>query len=426
MTLNLTQRQLGIIWGNKNMAYRLNQRDLGKLDFTRMGRGINTYNPSPDQVHGLLKQAESVIGGLTSEQKVLAIYNHNPESIFVLCRSSKGMNEPEGFLAQLPLNAAGHLALFSGELDTADPDLRYICRQHEIPSAIYSWCIFVNPRIAGGISLVFERFSSPKNCAAPIYCRATNENARRFFLSIGFEFNASYQGITVPELMAYARPATVCQNCAEEPSVPVCSADDSPAYDSAVPSRMSGASPHLGVGVVHSMSELMEVTAIRAATYMAEHNCPYVEEFDGNDFSCTHLLGRVGESPSGCLRIRFFSSFAKIERLAVVKSARHTRLADHLINAAIELCRKKGYCNIYGHSDEKVVALWKRHGFQPRTGKATFSFSGLQLIEGDLKLDQANDVIDLQTDPMIINRPEGQWHRSGVLESRTSSAGRPS
>ncbi len=54
---------------------------------------------------------------------------------------------------------------------------------------------------------------------------------------------------------------------------------------------------------------------------------PYEEEFDGNDFSSTHLLGYVGDEPAGCLRIRYFASFAKIERLAVRHEFRHTRLA---------------------------------------------------------------------------------------------------
>ena len=384
------------------------KRDLGKLDYTRMGRGIHVYNPSPEEITPLLKSANDQIGGLTSEERVLEIYRHNPESIFVLRRNAiqNGNNtaDAKGFLAQLPLNEKGHSALFSGELDTANPALEYICQQHEIPSAIYSWCIFVTPRTAGGISLVFERFSSPKNISAPIYCRAANENARNFFLSIGFCFNATYEGVTVPDLMEYHRggedEATVC---------------DTPTYDS-----FNSLSPTdntaIGVSVVHNISELMQVTAIRAATYMAEQDCPYEEEFDGNDFSCTHLLGHVGESPAGCLRIRFFSSFAKIERLAVVKNARKTRLSNELIKAAIELCRKKGYRNIYGQSDERVVPLWKRYGFQPRTEKGTFSFSGLHLVEGDLTLNAANDVITQGTDPMVLNRPEGQWHKPGVLE----------
>ena len=390
--------------GGKNNA----KRDLEKLDFTRMGRGINVYNPSPDQIVGLLQMATEEIEGLANKTRVLEVYQHNPETIFVLQRSTAIDNSKNaiGFLAQLPLNRKGHQALFSGELNTANPDLKYICKQHEIPSAIYSWCIFVSRKTAGGISLVFERFSSPKNINAPLYCRASNENARQFFKSIGFQHEASYLGVTSSELMEYKR-GEIDNNVKF----------DAPRYDSFnKPAKRK--KDNLGISVVHDISQLMQITAIRASTFMAEQGCSFEEEFDGNDFSCTHLLGHVGESPSGCLRIRFFSSFAKIERLAVVKQARHTRLSSELIEAAIEFCRKKGYRNIYGQSDEKVVSLWKKHGFHPRTTKSTFSFSGLNLVEGDLELNLANDTINLSTDPMVLNRPEGQWHRTGILERK--------
>ena len=87
----------------------------------------------------------------------------------------------------------------------------------------------------------------------------------------------------------------------------------------------------------------MRVTSIRSAVYMSEQECPYDEEFDGNDFSATHLIGYVGNEPAGCLRVRYFADFAKIERLAVRKEFRKTRLAFQIVRAGIELCRAKGY-----------------------------------------------------------------------------------
>src|SRR4051794_24719610 len=65
--------------------------------------------------------------------------------------------------------------------------------------------------------------------------------------------------------------------------------------------------------------------------------CPYEEEFDGNDFSATHLIGYVGNEPAACLRVRYFADFAKIERLAVRREFRTTRLAVTVMRAGIEL-----------------------------------------------------------------------------------------
>jgi predicted GNAT family N-acyltransferase len=78
----------------------------------------------------------------------------------------------------------------------------------------------------------------------------------------------------------------------------------------------------IGIKVADCIEDMMKVFSIRAAVYIAEQECPYQEEFDGNDFSGSHLLGFVGDEPVGCLRIRYFADFAKLERLAVRKEYR--------------------------------------------------------------------------------------------------------
>src|SRR5919199_5987705 len=102
------------------------------------------------------------------------------------------------------------------------------------------------------------------------------------------------------------------------------------------------------IRVARSMSDLMQVVAIRAAVYLSEQSCPYDEEFDGNDFCAMHLIGAVGGQPAACLRARFFADFAKLERLAVRAEFRKSPLAFEMVRAGIELCRKKGYTRIYG------------------------------------------------------------------------------
>ena len=120
----------------------------------------------------------------------------------------------------------------------------------------------------------------------------------------------------------------------------------------------------LSVSVARSFDDLMRVVSIRSAVYIGEQECPYDEEFDGNDTSGTHLIGYVGTEPAGCIRIRYFADFAKIERLAVRKEYRTTRLSFQLVRAAIELCQMKGYRRLYGHAQKRLVNFWSRFGFQ--------------------------------------------------------------
>jgi predicted GNAT family N-acyltransferase len=86
--------------------------------------------------------------------------------------------------------------------------------------------------------------------------------------------------------------------------------DQSPLYDSYVPTNATSphARPnmHYGIKVARNLNDIMQVTAIRAAVFMSEQRCPYEEEFDGNDFCGTHLIGYHRDEPIACLRARFF------------------------------------------------------------------------------------------------------------------------
>src|SRR5229473_7915276 len=107
--------------------------------------------------------------------------------------------------------------------------------------------------------------------------------------------------------------------------------------------RVSADGRAISIRVAASLSDLMQVVAIRAAVYLSEQCCPYDEEFDSNDFCAMHLIGMVDKEPAACIRIRFFADFAKLERLAVRHEFRRTLLASELGRAAKEISRLKGY-----------------------------------------------------------------------------------
>jgi len=91
------------------------------------------------------------------------------------------------------------------------------------------------------------------------------------------------------------------------------------------------------VRIARDPNDLMLVTAIRSAVYLAEQDCPIEEEFDGNDLVAAHFIGFVGKEPAGCLRVRFFGEFAKVERLAV----RHLDQAMHGERSLQALCQQR-------------------------------------------------------------------------------------
>jgi predicted GNAT family N-acyltransferase len=160
----------------------------------------------------------------------------------------------------------------------------------------------------------------------------------------------------------------------------------------------------------------MRVVSVRSATFVAEQDCPYEEEFDGNDFSASHLLAYVGKEPVGCLRIRYFAGFAKLERLAVRHEFRNRHIGTRLMSAGVEFCRMKGYRRIYGRAQKDLLTYYAGMGWRPLEGSAEFTFSDHAYIEIVIDTDSNPSAIKLGVDPYVLMRPEGRWDEPGILD----------
>jgi len=149
---------------------------------------------------------------------------------------------------------------------------------------------------------------------------------------------------------------------------------------------------------------------------MTEQVCPYDEEFDGNDYCATHLLGLVNNEPAAVLRLRFFAEFAHIGRLAVLPRYRTTLIMKLVVEQGIELCRRKGYRLLYGQSQKRHVKFWSRFGFRPMQKNANLVFSDHEYVELTAEVEPHSDPITPASDPYVIIRPEGRWDEPGVLD----------
>ncbi|APT31592.1 GCN5 family acetyltransferase [Methylobacterium phyllosphaerae] len=382
------------------------RHDLSMLRVDRIARHLVVFMPAPDDLRRLIEDARTDLPDLAPLHVVQRVMSINPDSVLAIAQKHKfdaAHPQGDGFVACLMLNAAGLAALKTGTLDASDPPAAMLAGQHERPAGIYVWAVYARRRLAGGVSLVFDRLSSPTYRGVDFYARAATPEGADLLTTLGFTVRKT----GCVDLYHFARgPKT----------------EAAPLYDSHKPGG-AGTS----VAVARNLEDLSRVIALRAAVYMAEQACPYEEEFDGNDLSATHLIGYVGDEPAGCLRIRFFADFAKIERLAVRAEFRNTRLAFALVRAGIELARVKGYRRLYGHAQKRLVGFWSRFGFRIFDGAQELVFSDFDYVEMLMEAEPHPQAIGLGADPYVIIRPEGRWHRAGTLDrSRSRAVTRPS
>lgn len=171
------------------------------------------------------------------------------------------------------------------------------------------------------------------------------------------------------------------------------------------------------VHVVRDMNDIHKVFALRAAVFMTEQDCPFVEEFDGNDLTATHLLATMNGEPIATLRLRWFAGFGKVERVCVMPRYRGSTVVRVLLAYGFELSARKGYVHMVAQIQKRLWPVWSRMlNCTLRADRATFSFSDFDYVEIDIPLPAHPAALQPDSDPFVLIRPEGEWDAEGVLE----------
>ena len=399
----MTEHPLELIRGGGRTIDAKPRHPLENLDSTLFSKHLVLFRPNEDVLRSVMEKASQSIPGLTDVEAVQRVIAHNPDCMWAISRKRKfnpDVPTGDGFIAMLPLNKKGLFQLATNTLNTRNPDPALLTGPNERPAGIYIWATFAPGALAGGVALFMEEMGAPNYVGIDLFTRPNTPDGFRFNETLGLKKGVKIGPIYAPHLYTYRRAPVVA-----------------PLYDTY---RQDAGRHELAVTIARTFEDLMRVASLRSAVYIGEQECPYEEEFDGNDLAATHLIGYVGNEPAGCLRIRYFADFAKVERLAVRKEFRNTRLSFQLVRAGIKLCQMKGYRRLYGHSQKRLVNFWSRFGFRPIEGAKEFVFSDFDYVEIVAEIERDPEAITIGADPYVMIRPEGRWHVPGVLERSSS------
>jgi predicted GNAT family N-acyltransferase len=402
--------------GNGRLAYDEAQRSTRRLDdpaILALARRLVVFNVAGEQIATLMDLARKAIPTLTTADVVQRVASYNPDCFWAIAHRDKfDVKAPvgEGYVSFLPLTKQGLSQLLDGSLDRRNPPLSVISAQHEKPAGIYVWHVYAPGKLAAGAPLVMQKMWSPQCHDVDVYSWSINSEAARFVEGMGFRLAPKLAGSTAPQFHLFRRSGVRRQEAT------LC----------ALPSRPSPG-PCISVRVARTIDDFMRAAVIRGAVFVGEQKCPYDEEFDGNDFTATHLIGYVDGEPAGCLRIRYFSDFAKLERLVVRQEFRGSGLGRQLVSSGVEFCRTKGYTRMCSYAQKRLVKFWGKCGFSISSTSRELVFSDFDYIEMVCDAKRAAKPLSFETDPYVIIRPEGSWQETGILErSKARGVSRPS
>ena len=161
------------------------------------------------------------------------------------------------------------------------------------------------------------------------------------------------------------------------------------------------------------MEDSLQAFAVRAACFIGELDVPYSEEFDGHDFSATHIIAYVGNEPAGAVRVRWFQSFAMPERLAVLQRFRGHNIGQLLLERARKLAESRGCNMLYAQVLPGDVAYWEKQGWRRLVPEAVSS--GAKPIVAMVKaVDPSKPLPKVEAPEAVVLRRDQQLDVSGL------------
>ncbi|MBO0947643.1 GNAT family N-acetyltransferase [Fibrella forsythiae] len=122
------------------------------------------------------------------------------------------------------------------------------------------------------------------------------------------------------------------------------------------------------VSTIQSKADLETVFAIRRAVFVVEQNVPADEEYDEFEDTSHHFLAMLDGQPVGTARWRRTSKGIKLERFAVLASARKKGVGKALVQAVLNdvfAQQPEPIESIYLHAQVTAMPLYADFGFVP-------------------------------------------------------------
>jgi len=121
---------------------------------------------------------------------------------------------------------------------------------------------------------------------------------------------------------------------------------------------------NLVIKVANLSEEFPAIAAIRKSVFQQEQGVDPTLEFDGKDEISDHLIAYLDDKAVGTTRIRYLDDqTAKIERLAVLSTARGQGIGKKIMENALQIIANKNIPEVVIHAQEYIKVLYQKLDF---------------------------------------------------------------
>ena len=165
------------------------------------------------------------------------------------------------------------------------------------------------------------------------------------------------------------------------------------------------------------MEDSLQAFAVRAACFIGELDVPFSEEFDGHDYGATHVIAYLGDEPIGAVRMRWFQSFAKTERLAVMQRFRGNDVGQILLERCRSLAASRGCNMLYAQVLPYDTGYWEKQGWRRLVPAAASKADRRQIVSMVKAVDPGKPLPEVEAPEAIALRNELELDSTGMPSS---------
>jgi len=158
----------------------------------------------------------------------------------------------------------------------------------------------------------------------------------------------------------------------------------------------------VAIRLAMKMEDALQAFAVRAACFIGELGVPFAEEFDGHDYGATHVIAYLDDEPVGAVRMRWFQSFAMIERLAVLQRFRSRGVGMQLLAHCRILAEGRGCSMLYAQVLPPDTGYWEKRGWRRLASAVAGNAGSRQVVAMVKAVDPGKTVEEVEALKAII------------------------
>lgn len=163
------------------------------------------------------------------------------------------------------------------------------------------------------------------------------------------------------------------------------------------------------IDIVRTIEELKGALDLRRKEFVIKQQVEENTEFDGNDYTSTHIIAKQNGKVVATMRLRYFNHFVRMERFCKDRDTELPGITREILKFTTKFLEDKGYHRTHCFCEEPLVKHWLKMNHELLEGASNTQVGHMKLFPVSLILKKQADHVTISSHPDVLIAQEGKW-----------------